>query len=567
MVAELHDTPLREQRDEIPQKVKASRFSGWLNIPSPQDRTLRGDILGGTVAGIVALPLMLAFGEASGAGPIAGVWGAIIVGFFAAVLGGTPAMVSGPTGPMIVVFAGVFTSVNGDPTLVFPAIVLAGLLQIAFGFLGIGKYIKLVPYPVISGFMSGIGVIIIALQLSRLFGSQPTGSGTMSAIEAIIPAVRGLDLAATGLGVMTLLIVFLWPKKLQQYVPGALIALVVGTLASSFVAVPVIGDIPLGLPDFTVPGFSSETIGVVLEGAVILAILGSIDTLLTSLIADNLTQTRHHSDRELVGQGIGNAFAGFFGAMPGAGATSTTVVSMRSGGRGRVAGAAHAVVLAVIVLVAGPLAEDIPHAVLAGILIKVGIDILDFDYLKRAHRGPKLDLVLMATVLIMTVLVDLITAVAVGVVIAALGFVKRLADQQLANFDPSEDALTDEERQIFDDADGQIALFRFDGPLSFGAAADLSHQARERMHGDIGAIVLDFGRMTFVDMSAIVAIETILDEAGKSRTSIFVCRMNEQVRAALRNVDVPEHFSFVDRKTAIEAAHVAVTMRSQTRTS
>jgi len=462
---------------------------------------------------------------------------------------------------MIVVFAGVFTSVNGDPGLVFPAVVLAGLIQIVFGFLGIGKYIKLVPYPVISGFMSGIGVIIIALQLSRLFGSQPEGSGTISAIEAIIPAMSSLDVTATALGVVTLFIVFLWPKKWAQYVPGALIALIVGTIASSFVNVPVIGDIPLGLPDFTVPGFSSETIGVVLEGAIILAILGSIDTLLTSLIADNLTQTRHHSDRELVGQGVGNTLAGLFGAMPGAGATSTTVVSMRSGGRGRVAGATHAIVLAAIVLVAGPLAEEIPHAVLAGILIKVGVDILDFDYLKRAHRGPKLDLVLMATVLIMTVLVDLITAVAVGVVIAALGFVKRLADQQLANFDPSEDALNDEERRLFGEAKGKIALFRFDGPLSFGAAADLSHEARERMHGDIGAIVLDFGRMTFVDMSAIVAIETILDEAGKSRTSLFVCRMNDQVRDALRNVDVPEHFSFDDRQVAIEAAHYAVMNR------
>lgn len=561
MVAELHDVRQTDLTDK-PSKPVLGRIDGWRNIPNPADRSLRGDILGGAVAGIVALPLMLAFGEASGAGPIAGVWGAIIVGFFAAVLGGTPAMVSGPTGPMIVVFAGVFTSVNGDPALVFPAVVLAGVIQVIFGFLGIGKYIKLVPYPVISGFMSGIGVIIIALQLSRLFGSQPDGSGTLAAIEAIPSAIGSLDWAATGLGLMTLLIVFIWPKHWQQYVPGALIALIVGTVVSSVVDVPVIGDIPLGFPDLTVPGFSSETIGVVLEGAVILAILGSIDTLLTSLIADNLTQTRHHSDRELVGQGVGNAVAGLFGAMPGAGATSTTVVSMRSGGRGRVAGAAHAIVLAAIVLVAGPLAEDIPHAVLAGILIKVGIDILDFDYLKRAHRGPKLDLVLMATVLAMTVLVDLITAVAVGVIIAALGFVKRLADQQLANFDPSDDALRGVERELFDAAGGRIALFRFDGPLSFGAAADLSHQARERMNGDIGAIVLDFGRMTFVDMSAIVAIETILDEAGKSRTSVFVCRMNKQVRDALRSVDVPEHFSFDDRLTAIEAAHFAVVSRS-----
>lgn len=526
--------------------------------PVADDRTLRGDILGGTVAGIVALPLMLAFGEASGAGPIAGVWGAIILGFVAAFLGGTPAMLSGPTGPMIVVFAGVFTSVGNDPALVFPAVIVGGLLQIVFGFIKIGRYIKLVPFPVISGFMSGIGVIIIALQLSRLFGSQPSGSGTLNAIKSIPDAVSSPDIAATGLGILTLFIVFLWPKKWAAYVPGALIALIIGTIAASFVDVPVIGEIPLGLPDLTLPSFSSDTIAVVLEGAVILAILGSIDTLLTSLIADNLTQTRHNSDRELLGQGIGNALAGLFGAMPGAGATSTTVVSMRSGGRGRIAAATHAVVLAVIVLAAGPLAESIPHAVLAGILIKVGIDILDIGYLRRAHRGPRLDLLLMVVVLAMTVLVDLITAVAVGVVLAALGFVKRLADQQLASFDPSQDTFSDTERELLNEADGRIAVFRFDGPLSFGAAADLSHEARERMRGDTGAIVLDFGRVAFVDMSAIVAIETILEEAGNSQTAVYVCRMNDDVQRSLAGVDVPEHFSFDDRHSAIEAAHFAV---------
>ena len=530
--------------------------------PNPADRTLRGDVLGGTVAGIVALPLMLAFGEASGAGPIAGVWGAIIVGFVAAFLGGTPTMVSGPTGPMIVVFAGVFDSVDGEASLVFPAVVVAGLLQIVFGVLGLGRYIKLVPYPVISGFMSGIGVIIIALQLSRLVGSQPEGSGTLAAIQAIPGAMGSPSVPATILGVITLAIVFFWPSKLAQFIPGALIALIVGTVAASqigyFADVPKIGEIPLGLPDFTLPSFSSETIGVVLEGAVILAILGSIDTLLTSLIADNLTQTRHASDRELAGQGVGNALAGLFGAMPGAGATSTTVVSMRSGGRGRVAGATHAVVLAAIVLVAGPVAESIPHAVLAGILIKVGIDILDVGYLRRAHRGPRLDLVLMVVVLVMTVLVDLITAVAVGVVLAAMGFIKRLADQQLDNFDAEVASFSDEEQRMLDEAGGRIVVIRFDGPLSFGAAADLGHEARERMGDETGAIVVDCGRLGFVDMSAILAIETILDEASKSRTSVFICRMNNEVQQALTQVDVPEHFSFDDRQSAIAAASFAL---------
>ena len=209
-------------------------------------------------------------------------------------------------------------------------------------------------------------------------------------------------------------------------------------------------------------------------------------------------------------------------------------------------------------MVAGPVAELIPRAVLAAILIKVGFDILDTGYLRRAHRGPRLDLVLMVVVLFMTVFVDLITAVAVGVVLAAIGFVKRLADQQLENFDLDTEVFNDEERRLLDKAGDRIVVIRFDGPLSFGAAADIGHEARERMHGETGAIVVDCGRLGFVDMSAILAIETILDEASKSRTSVFICRMNEEVQEALLRVDVPEHFSFDDRQTAIEAASLTL---------
>ena len=529
--------------------------------PNPADRTLRGDILGGMVAGIVALPLMLALGDLSGVGPIAGVWGAIILGFIVAILGGTPSMVSVPTPPMIVAFAVVFQDVNSDPSLVFPAVVLAGLMQILFGVLGLGRYIKLVPYPVISGFMSGIGVILIIVQILPFLGLS-TESGTRATIRAIPDAMGAVIGPAVVLGIVTLVILFLWPSRLGQYIPGALVAVVVGTLAATQIAffegVPAIGDIPLGFPELTLPGFSSDTIGIVFRGAVTLAVLGSIDTLLTSLIADNLTQTRHASDRELAGQGVGNAVAALFGAVPGAGATSITVVSMRSGGRGRLAAATHSIVLLIIVLVAGPVAELIPRAVLAGILIKVGLDILDTGYLRRAHRGPRLDLVLMVVVLFMTVFVDLITAVAVGVVLAAIGFVKRLADQQLENFDLDTELFNDEERTLLDNAGGRIVVIRFDGPLSFGAAADIGHEARERMHGETGAIVVDCGRLSFVDMSAILAIEAILDEASNSRTSVFICRMNEEVQTALTRVDVPEHFSFDDRQSAIEAASFAV---------
>jgi SulP family sulfate permease len=351
---------------------------------------LRGDIYGGLTAGVVALPLALAFGEASGAGPIAGLYGAIIVGFFAALFGGTGSQVTGPTGPMVVVFAGVYAALQGEPSLVFAAVVLAGLFQIAFGIFKLGQYVRLVPYPVVSGFMSGIGCIIIALQASRLFGHEPEGSGTIPALAEIPGAVMDPNLVALALGVLTLVIVFKWPAQWGKYVPGPLAALVIGTVLSLMMpGAPILGDIPTGLPSLIIPAFSADSLLIVLEAAIILALLGSIDSLLTSLVADNMTRTRHKSNQELIGQGIGNTVAGFFGAVPSAGATMRTVVNIRTGGQTKISGMLHSVLLLAVVVALAPLASNIPHTVLAGILVKVGYDIIDVSYMKRAHKGPR----------------------------------------------------------------------------------------------------------------------------------------------------------------------------------
>lgn len=502
---------------------------------------VRGDLTGGLTAGIVALPLALAFGEASGAGPMAGLWGAIFVGFFAAFLGGTGAQISGPTGPMVVVFAGVFSALSGDPALVFAAVILAGLLQIVMGFLRLGQYISLVPYPVVSGFMSGIGVIIISLQVSRLFGHEPGGSGTLAAFASIPDAVSAPVLPALGVGLLALAIVFFWPKSFGRYIPAPLAALVTGTFAAQFVGLPealTLGQIPTGLPAMVMPALSRDSFMLIIEAAVILAVLGSIDSLLTSLVADTMTGTRHKSNQELIGQGVGNAVAGLFGGIPGAGATMRTVVNIRTGGETRISGMTHSLVLVAVVLVAAPLAAAIPHAVLAGILVKVGYDIIDWTYLKRAHAGPRWDLLLMVLVLLLTVFLDLITAVAVGVVLAALAFVKQMADLQLKILDP--DHVPDfepEEHAILDAANARVALFDFaGGPLSFGAAADLGHKVRERAKDGIAAIVLDFTRVPFLDLSAAKAVETIACDARKAGKALYVTGMNAAVSATLRSL-------------------------------
>ena len=522
---------------------------------------LRGDVFGGVTAGIVALPLALAFGEASGAGPIAGLWGAIFVGFFASLFGGTGTNVSGPTGPMVVVFAGVFASLSGNPALVFGAVVLAGVLQIVFGVLKLGQYIKLVPYPVISGFMSGIGCIIIALQFARLFGHEPEGGGTIPALAAIPAAVADPNFSALVIGVVTLAVVFFWPPKWGKWLPGALAALVIGTLLSLFLkGAPILGDIPTGLPAFSLPEFSRESIAVVFEAAFILAVLGAIDSLLTSLVADNMTRTRHDSEKELIGQGIGNTVAGFFGAIPGAGATMRTVVNIRSGGETKIAGMLHAVVLLLIVLSLSPLASQIPHAVLAGILVKVGYDIVDIAYLKRAHKGPRWDLILMAVVLGLTVFVDLISAVAVGVVLAALGFIKRLADTQLAEVVDADSTTTSEEEDtLLASTRNKVTLFDFTGPLSFGAAADLGHQVREKVREHTSAIVLDFTRLTFIDVSAARAVETIAVDAVAAGKTVYVAGLNDEVASMLEGLGSDESIAHENRfEQRIDAIRAAV---------
>ncbi len=518
---------------------------------------IRGDLTGGLTAGIVALPLALALGVASGLGPMAGLYGAIAVGFFASLFGGTPSQISGPTGPMVVVLAGLFASLSGNVELILTAVVLAGVFQIVFGVLGVGQYIRLVPYPVISGFMSGIGAIIIILQLGRLMGHEPPG-GTIGALSYLPTALADINITTLALGLGTLLIAYKWPAKLGKYVPGALAALIIGTLASLMLTnVPILGDIPTGLPSIHLPVFAEGQVFIVVEAAFILAVLGAIDSLLTSLVADNMTRTRHDSNRELIGQGIGNTVAGLIGGIAGAGATMRTVVNIRSGGKDRISGMTHALVLLAIVLGLSPLAAQIPHAVLAGILVKVGLDIIDWGYLKRAHTGPRWDFGLMVLVLGLTVFVDLITAVGVGVVLAALAYVRQVAQLQIEEISKIPEYLADtEENALLEKANGKVSLFSFGGPLSFGAAADLGHHVREKVQPGSQVLILDFSRVPVVDVSAAMAVETITSDATAAGRELVISGATDEVKKVLDSINVhqPNVRMFNSRLEALDCA-------------
>lgn len=504
---------------------------------------LRGDIFGGLTAAIVALPVALAFGVASGIGPLAGLYGAILVGFFAAVFGGTPAQVSGPTGPMTVVMALLITRFAHDPALAFTVVMMGGAFQILFGAFRFGSYINLVPYPVISGFMSGIGCIIIILQLAPLAGHAVPPGEMLAKIVALPALLAAPEADALAVGLIALGIVYLTPSRIIRGMPPSLIALVVGTGAGMlfFQNAPVIGEIPTGLPELYLPTFSLHDFPLMVRWALVLAFLASIDSLLTSLIADSITRTHHDSDRELMGQGIGNMAAGMLGGIPGAGATMRTVVNVRAGGRTRLSGALHAVVLLTIVLGFGDVAGHIPLAVLAGILLKVGINIIDWGYLKRIRHAPRAGMVIMATTLVLTVAVDLTTAVAAGMVMASVLFVKRMADAQMQSmklvFDPTHVAgLSPEEADILERGAGRIVMFHIEGPMSFGSAKGISRTLRSSTQQDV--LIIDLSDVPFIDSSASITLEEVILDAYRDKDKVILCGLRKTVSDVLSKIGV-----------------------------
>ncbi|MEX2353396.1 MAG: SulP family inorganic anion transporter, partial [Gammaproteobacteria bacterium] len=387
-----------------------------------------------------------------------------------------------------------------NPLVAFTVVMMGGAFQILFGLLKFGRYINLVPYPVISGFMSGIGCIIIILQIAPLAGLENPAGNMLVKLAALPQLLGGMESDALLLGMTALVIVYLTPQKIGRLVPTPLIALLVGTTLGLLWPgnAPVIGEIPTGIPLPHVPVFSMDDIPYMIRYALVLAFLGSIDTLLTSLVADSIARTWHNPDKELVGQGIGNMVAGLFGGLPGAGATMRTVVNVRAGGKTPVSGALHAFTLLVIVLGAGGMVQHIPHAVLAGILLKVGTDIIDWRYLKRILHAPRAGVIIMLTTLTLTIVVDLITAVATGMIMASLLFVKRMADAQSKSMklvtEPAHAKdLTPEESDILARAGGRIVLFHIEGPMSFGSAKDISRMLNSSRKQDI--LIIDLSHV------------------------------------------------------------------------
>jgi len=588
---------------------------------------IKGDAFGGITAGIVALPLALAFGVSSGLGPSAGLYGAIFISFFAALFGGTSTQISGPTAPMtavsMVVIAGIVAANDGDVSKALPAILtiflLAGLFQIGLGLIGLGKYIRYIPYPVVSGFMTAIGVIILLTQVLPSIGYYPKedvefvnkfrpkaeeiilenilkeeagegvlvlenfketisraekitsenilkesqtlaakeASGALGAIIAFPRAIQRVRWLELLLALGTILIIYGF-KRITTKIPSTLVALVVmsGIAVGFDLEYRTIQEIPSGIPQikwaiFT--AFSLTNITPYIFTALTLALLGAIDSLLTSVVADNMTKTKHKPNKELVGQGIGNSIAALFGGIPGAGATIRTVVNINAGGKTKLSGMIASIMLLIIMLGLGPVASKIPAAVLAGILITVGIGVMDYKGLKAIPSLPRdlkigplkvsSEVLIMIVVLVLSTFWNLVYAVGIGLVIASLMFMKKIGDLTAERSDVK--ALKEEswadEKGFPKSLKEAVFIKHIKGPLFFGSTSDFQ-QLYLQIPSTAKTVIMRLGRMQYMDQSGLYAMEDMLQDLKRKNVEVLFVNLLKQPSYMMERIDIIPDF-------------------------
>ncbi|WNC68286.1 SulP family inorganic anion transporter [Thalassotalea nanhaiensis] len=504
--------------------------------------TIKGDIFGAITSTIVALPFALAFGVTSGAGASAGIYCAILTGLFASLFGGTNQQISGPNTGLTVAMVAILTSfVSQSPengiAMAFTVVSLAGLFQMLFGFFKLGKYFILVTYPVISGFTSGIGVLIILSQIEPLFGSSLT--------ELDI-SLTTLTSTNTLLGLACILVLFFWPQKYSRVVPASIIAVIGATIFYVFAGVdmPVVGAIASELPSFNMPIWDNALAGEMIKSALLIATLSTLDSLMTSLTVDSISNELHDSDQELVGQGIGNIVAGLFGALPGGGATMRTVTNLRAGGTTPLSGILHALFILAIVLWAGEYTAYIPVAVLAAILTHVGLSIIDWNFLKRIHQIPLFSVGLMVSTMFMSVAFDLVTAVLIGVFIANLVTIRRISEIQLDNIKlcTAKDAehMSASEKELLESMDDSVILLNISGPIGFGVARGLKQSVSQSDQNK--ALLIDLSDARFVGITSTIAIEEIIVSYLNEGRDIFLSSVCERVRNDFNKLKLLDKF-------------------------
>ena len=501
-----------------------------LSLPKPRYDllTLRGDILGGVTAAVVSLPVALAFGLAAGLSPAAGIYGAISVGFFAAVFGGTRSLISGPTGSMTVAMAVIVASHADNIAEAFTIVIMAGLIQMLFGLLRIGRYVTYTPYSVISGFMSGVGVIIILVQTLPFLGVPVAAGGPVGTIRNFSEVFEHFESGALMIGAITLAVALLWPRRYDRYLPSTLVALLIGTLIGVLwlTDAPSIGVVPTDLPSFQLPEISPGVIVRAAEPALVIALVGSADTLLTALVGDSMTRTRHDPNKELLAQGMGTVFTGFIRGLPGSGATPSTVANIRAGGSTLASGVFSVAILLFMVMILSDYVASIPNAVLAGILVKVALDTIDWRFVTRIHRVQREHMVVMLLTLGLTVFQDLVTAVAVGIIAAAVTSARQFERLEMDSII----SLPFLDREFFgaddDDDEGdrfsaRVGLVALKGTFTVASSSKLIDTIGADIR-DHEVVILDFSDTVYIDDSAALVVEKLVETATIQDTDCIV---------------------------------------------
>ena len=511
-------------------------------------QTLRGDILGGITAAVVSLPVALAFGLAAGLSPAAGIYGAISVGFFAAVFGGTRGLISGPTGSMTVAMAVIVASHADNIAEAFTIVIMAGLIQMLFGLLRIGRYITYTPYSVISGFMTGVGVIIILVQTPPFLGAPIMAGGPMATLGNLSDMFNEFEAGALGIATATLAVAMLWPNRYEKYLPSTLVALVVGTVMGVlwFTDAPTIGAVPTDLPSFHLPETDPGVLVRAIEPALVIALVGSVDTLLTALVGDSMTRTRSDPSRELLAQGIGNVITGFIRGLPGSGATPSTVANIQAGGATLVSGVLAVAILVVMMLTLGDYVGSIPNAVLAGILVKVALDTIDWRFVTRMHRVQREHLVVMLLTFGLTVFLDLVAAVAVGMIAAAVTSARQFERLEMDSvvsvplLDRGFFGVKEGEEEEVDHFSARVGLVALRGTFTVASSSKLI----DTIGGDIRdheVVILDFSDTVYMDDSAALVVEQLVETAITHDTPCIVMGLSGTPAHNIHALDVLKH--------------------------
>lgn len=518
-------------------------------------KAIRGDILGGITASVVALPVAMAFGVASGMGILAGLYGAVAMCLICSIFGGTKTQISAPTAPMTVAMTVVIaTYADGSVAQALVIVILAGVIQVLLGLSRIGRFVVYTPYVVISGFMTGIGLIIVLIHLPPILGAPTPSGGAVGAVGALPAAIGMVNLHAVIIAMVTVVVGVLWPKRFARIIPAPLVGLISGCVLGLFwlTEAPPLASMPVGLPSFSIELPSANFLLRAIEPALILALLGSVDSLLTSLVVDSMTGTRHNSNRELIGQGLGNITAGLIGGLPGAGTTTCTVVNIMSRGTTRLSGIVCGTILLSVLLWLGKYMPPIPLSALAGVMVLVGIEVIDWNLLKRLHRVQAYYLSVVLLTCGLTVFVDLVTAVAVGLIVAGLSHAAQIESLELEKLkslplldwkflhrlDPADQAFEARVSDLgIDSYSASVGLVEFNGIYTVASSRELSTLIGEDVK-DHEVVIFDFSKTVHIDDSVAMVIVRLINVVVNSDTKLIVTGLSGAVEETLESLDV-----------------------------